>query len=216
MVLVVCVRCSVARHIVTTQLSTVKHWARISIAPIQKMDKRVETVRKAIKEYPDFPKKGIMFQDIFGVLLDPEANAALHDLALEHIRGCADRIDKIVGLDSRGFLFGNTMALAVNKPFVPIRKKGKLPGKCLSQTYSLEYGEDTLEVQVGSLGPGDRVLVVDDLLATGGTLSCAAALVAGCGAAVDHAWVVIELAALGGRARCGHSVEALIVMEDVE
>ena len=180
------------------------------------MDKRVETVRRAIKEYPDFPKKGIMFQDIFGVLLDPEANAALNDLALEHIRGCADRIDKIVGLDSRGFLFGNSMALAVNKPFVPIRKKGKLPGKCLSQTYSLEYGEDTLEVQVGSLGPGDRVLLVDDLLATGGTLSCAAALVAGCGAAVDHAWVVIELAVLGGRARCGHSVEALIVMEDVE
>ena len=112
------------------------------------MDKRVETVRKAIKEYPDFPKKGIMFQDIFGVLQDPEANAALNDLALEHIRGCADRIDKIVGLDSRGFLFGNTMALAVNKPFVPIRKKGKLPGKCLSQTYSLEYGEDTLEVEL--------------------------------------------------------------------
>ena len=82
---------------------------------------KLDIVKNAIKQYPDFPKKGIMFQDIFGVLLDPEANAALNDLALEHVQQHADKIDKIVALDSRGFLFGNSMALAVKKPFVPIR-----------------------------------------------------------------------------------------------
>ena len=85
------------------------------------MSNNLEIVKNAIKQYPDFPKKGIMFQDIFGVLLNPEANASLNDLALEHVRQYADKIDKIVALDSRGFLFGNSMALAVKKPFVPIR-----------------------------------------------------------------------------------------------
>ena len=180
------------------------------------MEQKIETVKNAIKEYQDFPKKGIMFQDIFGVLLNPEANAALNDIALDHVRKHADSFDKIVGLDSRGFLFGNTMALAVKKPFVPIRKKGKLPGSCLSATYPLEYGTDTLEVQEGSIGPGDRVLIVDDLLATGGPLSAAAGLVKQCGGVVDHCWVVIELSVLGGRDKCGQRVEAVIIMDDVE
>ena len=180
------------------------------------MEQKIEIVKNAIKEYPDFPKKGIMFQDIFGVLLNPEANAALNDIALDHVRKHADSFDKIVGLDSRGFLFGNSMALAVKKPFVPIRKKGKLPGNCLSATYTLEYGTDTLEVQEGSIGPGDRVLIVDDLLATGGTLSAAAGLVKQCGGVVDHCWVVIELSVLGGRDKCGQKVEAVIIMDDVE
>ena len=180
------------------------------------MEKRIEIVKNAIKEYPDFPKKGIMFQDIFGVLLNPEANTALNDIALDHVRNHADSFDKIVGLDSRGFLFGNSMALTVNKPFVPIRKKGKLPGTCISATYTLEYGTDTLEIQEGSIRPGDRVLIVDDLLATGGTLNAAAGLVKQCGGVVDHCWVVIELSILGGRARCGETVQAVIVMEDIE
>ena len=180
------------------------------------MDQKIETVKNAIKEYPDFPKKGIMFQDIFGVLLNPEANAALNDIALDHVKKHADSFDIIVGLDSRGFLFGNTMALSVKKPFVPIRKKGKLPGACHSTTYTLEYGTDTLEIQEGSIKPGDRVLIVDDLLATGGTLTAAAGLVTQCGGVVDHCWVVIELSVLGGRAKCGQRVEAVIVMDDVE
>ena len=178
------------------------------------MDQKIETVKKAIKEYPDFPKKGIMFQDIFGVLLNPEA--ALNDIALDHVKKHADSFDIIVGLDSRGFLFGNTMALSVKKPFVPIRKKGKLPGACHSTTYTLEYGTDTLEIQKGSIKPGDRVLIVDDLLATGGTLTAAAGLVTQCGGVVDHCWVVIELSVLGGRAKCGQKVEAVIIMDDVE
>ena len=112
------------------------------------MSDKLQIVRNAIKEYPDFPKKGIQFQDIFGVLFDPVANKALNDLALEHVLKYSDKIDKIAGLDSRGFLFGNAMALAVEKPFVPIRKKGKLPGECRSLSYSLEYGQDCLEIQV--------------------------------------------------------------------
>ena len=112
------------------------------------MSDKLQIVKNAIKEYPDFPKKGIQFQDIFGVLYDPVANKALNDLALEHVLRHSDRIDKIAGLDSRGFLFGNAMALAVGKPFVPIRKKGKLPGVCRSVSYSLEYGQDCLEIQV--------------------------------------------------------------------
>ena len=111
------------------------------------MDK-IEIVKNAIKEYPDFPKKGIMFQDIFGVLHDPVANQALNDLAVEHVQKHSEKIDKIAALDSRGFLFGNAMALATGKPFVPIRKAGKLPGECRSKSYSLEYGQDCLELQV--------------------------------------------------------------------
>ena len=177
---------------------------------------KLDIVKKAIKEYPDFPKKGILFQDIFGILLDPEANAALNDLALDHVKTHQQNFDKIVGLDSRGFLFGNGMALAVRKPFVPIRKKGKLPGKCSSVSYALEYGEDTLEIQEGSIQPGDRVLIVDDLLATGGTLSAAASLVKRCGGVVDHCWVVIELSVLKGRKRTGENITALITMDNVE
>ena len=112
------------------------------------MGDKLQIVKNAIKEYPDFPKKGIQFQDIFGVLYDPVANRALNDLALEHVQKYSDKIDKIAGLNSRGFLFGNAMALAVEKPFVPIRKKGKLPGECKSVGYSLEYGQDCLEIQV--------------------------------------------------------------------
>eukprot|EP00092_Neocalanus_flemingeri_P013130 GFUD01014148.1.p1 GENE.GFUD01014148.1~~GFUD01014148.1.p1 ORF type:complete len:183 (+),score=76.05 GFUD01014148.1:65-613(+) len=177
---------------------------------------KIKIVRAAITEFPDFPKPGIMFQDIFGVLADPEANKALHDLACEHVLQHADQVDKVVGLDARGFLFGNSMALAINKPFVPIRKAGKLPGKCSAVKYALEYGEDTMEVQEGSIKQGDRVLVVDDLLATGGTLAAACNLIKKCGGEVAGCWVVIELAVLKGRDKVGEKVEALIVMEDVE
>lgn len=201
---------------------TVSFIFKFDVLPLQKkiiavkMEKKLDLVKKAIKEYPDFPKKGIMFQDIFGVLLDPLANEALNDLALDHVIKNSNNFDKIVALDSRGFLFGNSMALAVKKPFVPVRKKGKLPGKCTSVCYTLEYGQDTLEIQEGSLQPGDRVLIVDDLLATGGTLSAASQLVKAAGAVVDHCWVVIELSALGGRAKAGEKVEALIKLDDVE
>jgi len=177
---------------------------------------KINIVRAAIKEYPDFPKKGILFQDIFGVLSDPSANAALHDLATGHAVEHAANVDKVLGLDARGFLFGNSMALAISKPFVPIRKAGKLPGQCAQMKYQLEYGEDTMEVQEGSIKSGDRVMLVDDLLATGGTLAAACDLVKQCGGIVVNCWVVIELAMLKGREKVGENVEALIVMENIE
>jgi adenine phosphoribosyltransferase len=172
-------------------------------------------VKAAIKEYPDFPKKGIMFQDVFGILSDPAAHESLHRLMAAHAIKHKDEVDVVAGLDARGVLLGPAMALAIGKPFVPVRKAGKLPGGCIGQSYSLEYGEDRLEVQEGSIQPGARVLLVDDLLATGGTLGAACGLVTRCGGAVAHCWVVIELAALGGRARVGHQVQALVTMEDV-
>ena len=177
---------------------------------------KLNLVKAAIKEYPNFPKPGIMFQDIFGVLADPEAGKALMDLANGHAVASADQVDIVVGLDARGFLFGFSMAQAIGKPFVPIRKAGKLPGNCTSVKYALEYGEDTMEVQKGSIKKGDRVLVVDDLLATGGTLTAACELIKKCGGEVAHCWVIIELALLKGRDKVGEKVEALVVMEDVE
>ena len=177
-----------------------------------------------------------MFQDIFGVLANPQANAALHALATEHAIARAEQIDRVAGLDSRGFLFANSMALAIGKPFVPVRKAGKLPGCCVGRSYQLEYGEDRLEVQADSIRPGDRILLVDgntdptqfspkwskcvvlscaDLLATGGTLATACTLVRQCGATVDHCWVVIELSALKGRKRVGEKVESLVNMENI-
>ena len=179
-------------------------------------NEKLKLVKDAIKEYPDFPKPGIMFQDIFGVLADPEAGKALMDLATGHAVSNADEVDKVVGLDARGFLFGFAMAQAIGKPFVPIRKAGKLPGKCTQVKYQLENGEDVMEVQEDSIKDGDRVLVVDDLLATGGTMAAACKLIQKCGGKVSHCWVIIELAMLKGRDKVGQRMEALLVMEDVE
>ena len=176
----------------------------------------LEKVRAAINEYPDFPKKGIMFQDVFGIFGNPEAHQALTNLMVTHALKHKDSVDLVVGLDARGFLLGPAMALALGVPFVPVRKAGKLPGPCLGRNYTLEYGEDRLEVQRGAVGEHARALVVDDLLATGGTLKTACDLVKECGGQVAHCWVVVELVALGGRGRVGERVEALVSMEDVE
>ena len=173
-------------------------------------------VRAAINEYPDFPKAGIRFQDVFGIFGNPAAHQSLHNLMVGHAKQHQDSVDVVVGLDARGFLLGPAIALAIGKPFVPVRKAGKLPGACLGRSYSLEYGEDRLEVQEGSIRSGARALIVDDLLATGGTLKTAASLVREAGGEVVHCWVLVELAALGGRVRVGEEVKALITMEDVE
>lgn len=172
-------------------------------------------VREAIDEYPDFPKRGIIFQDVFGIFRKPEAHSALHNLMVQHAVAHKEEVDVIVGLDARGFLLGPAMALAINKPFVPIRKAGKLPGQCVKESYKLEYGEDVMEVQEGAIGSGCRVLIVDDLLATGGTMSAASDLVRRCGGVVAHGWVIVELVALAGRKKVNGEVKALIQMDDV-
>jgi len=162
-------------------------------------DNRVQTVLAAFEKHPDFPKPGVTFMDIFGVFRTPLALEALMSLATDFAMSHKDEIDVVVGLDARGFLLGPIMANALKKPFVPIRKKGKLPGNCFSIEYALEYGKSQVEIQKDSVNLDDRVLIVDDLLATGGTLSAAIDLVNKCGAKVALCWVVVELTDLCGR-----------------
>src|SRR6184192_4479574 len=137
---------------------------------------RVEEVRAAVRDVPDFPKRGIVFKDITPVLSDPVLFRASIDLFLERCRG--RKIDKIVGIDARGFVFGSAVAYELGVGFVPIRKRGKLPFKTEIAKYSLEYGEAEMEMHIDAMMPGERIVLVDDLLATGGTSAAAAALIA--------------------------------------
>lgn len=138
-------------------------------------------------------------RDIFTALQNGRVCTAIRDLLVDHVRASDLKIDVIVGLDARGFLFGFAMAAELGLPFVPIRKKGKLPGKCHSFEYVLEYGSDILEIQEGSLTSGQNVLVIDDLLATGGTLRGACELIQRTGANVVDIVVIMELKSLNGR-----------------
>jgi len=148
-----------------------------------------------IREVPDFPRKGIKFKDIMPMLQSPEAFRT----AIETLGSTVPRPDAVVGIESRGFLFGAPLALHWNVPFVPARKFGKLPGRTVRQVYSLEYGEDTLELHADALRKGQRAVIVDDLLATGGTALATAQLVRQLEAEVVAALFVIELLGLGGR-----------------
>ncbi|XP_019053520.1 PREDICTED: adenine phosphoribosyltransferase 3 isoform X2 [Nelumbo nucifera] len=134
-------------------------------------DPRIHGIKTRIRVVPDFPKPGIMFQDITTLLLDPKAFKDTVDLFVERYKG--KDISVVAGIEARGFIFGPPIALAIGAKFVPLRKPRKLPGKVISEEYVLEYGTDCLEMHVGAVDPGDRALVVDDLIATGGTL-CAA------------------------------------------
>ena len=148
-----------------------------------------------VREIPDFPKKGIQFKDIMPMLQSPEAFRA----AVESLAAKVPKPDAVVGIESRGFLFGAPLALHWAVPFVPARKFGKLPGRTVRQVYSLEYGEDTLELHADALRKGQRAVIVDDLLATGGTAFATAQLVRQLEAEVAAALFVIELVGLGGR-----------------
>ncbi len=148
-----------------------------------------------IREVPDFPRKGIRFKDIMPLLASPEAFRS----AIERLASAVPRPDAVVGIESRGFLFGAPLALHWSVPFVPARKFGKLPGRTVRQVYSLEYGEDTLELHADALKPGCRTVVVDDLLATGGTALATTQLVHKLNAEVVAVLFVIELLGLGGR-----------------
>ena len=165
-----------------------------------------------IRDVPDFPRKGIIFKDITPLLSDPAALA-------ESIRRLAERVEKpdaVVAIESRGFVFGTGLALHWGVPLVPARKFGKLPGKTVREVYSLEYGEDTLELHADALKPGQRVVVVDDLLATGGTAAATARLVEQLEARVVSFLFLIELTGLGGRQALGaHPAEALLAYEVV-
>ena len=154
-------------------------------------------LKSHIRDIPDFPSPGILFRDITPVLALPDAFKSVIDSLMEHYP--EDAFDCIVGIESRGFLLGAPIAYLMQKPLVLVRKQGKLPYDTLSVEYSLEYGSNVMEIQVGDISQDSRVLVVDDLLATGGTLHAAAELVENCGATVVGMGLVIELNGLGGR-----------------
>ena len=162
-----------------------------------------------IRAVPDFPKPGILFRDITPLLQQPEAL----DEVIRRIahRFSGQRIDRVIGVESRGFLFGAPLALRLGAGFVPVRKPGKLPCATRATTYELEYGTNELHIHEDALQAGDRVLLVDDLLATGGTLAAAARLTTELGAKIIAAAVVVELTDLNGREALGDvRVESLV------
>jgi adenine phosphoribosyltransferase len=164
-------------------------------------------LRRFIRDIPDFPRPGILFKDITPLLGDPAALAE----TVRSLAGRTGRPDAVVAIESRGFIFGAGLALHWAVPLVPARKRGKLPGSTVSEVYALEYGEDTLELHRDALGAGQRVAIVDDLLATGGTAAATARLVEQLGARVTACLFVVELRGLGGRERlAGYPVEALL------
>ncbi|XP_073988156.1 adenine phosphoribosyltransferase [Rhodnius prolixus] len=160
---------------------------------------KLNLVREHIKSYKDFPKQGIVFRDIFSVLLNNQSFKALCDLVIDHIKKLDKKFDAVVGLESRGFLLGPLVALEFSLPFVPIRKKGKLPGPVTSVAYSLEYSTDVFEMQRDSLKEGQTVLIIDDLLATGGSLKASCDLLSSLKIEVAECLVIMELNDLRGR-----------------
>ena len=157
----------------------------------------IETLQKAVRDVPDFPKEGILFKDITPILSD----AKLFRQAVDLFANVTDSLDatKVVGIDARGFLFGAAVAYELGLGFVPVRKKGKLPYQTESASYSLEYGEATLEMHVDAISPGERVVLIDDLLATGGTAAAAVKLIRKMQGELISAQFLIELQFLKGR-----------------
>ena len=173
----------------------------------------MKKVEDYVRTIPDFPEPGIMFRDVTSVLADADGL----ELAIDEMKkliGDPDDVDVIVGLESRGFIFGMPLAYNLHKPFVLVRKKGKLPCETIEQTYDLEYGSATIEMHKDSIKPGQRVVVVDDLIATGGTVAAAVKLIEKLGGKVDKCVFLMELAGLNGREKLkGYDVETVISYE---
>ena len=172
------------------------------------MAKKVD-LKKAIRNIPDFPKPGILFRDITTLLKDRQAFKTAIDALAEKFKN--KKIDAVVAVEARGFILGGAIAHKLGAGFVPVRKKGKLPWKTNSVTYDLEYGTDTLEIHHDAIKPGDKVLIVDDLLATGGTVKAVTDLVSGSGGKIAGIAFMIELTDLKGIEKLkGHPVYSLI------
>jgi adenine phosphoribosyltransferase len=172
-------------------------------------EQRPMDLSAVIRNIPDFPKPGVQFKDITTLLQQPEAFRFVIDTWKERYQ---DRnIQAVVGADARGFIFGGALAYALNLPFVPVRKVGKLPWQTIHEDFDLEYGSSRLEIHVDALHAGDRVVLVDDLLATGGTMAAICKLVERLGASVEEVAFVVELPPLGGRKKLeGYPVHSLV------
>ncbi len=173
-----------------------------------------KSLRDYIRTIPDFPSPGIMFRDVTTLFADPRGFRICIDQLLHPFAD--ERFDKVAALESRGFILGGAIAHQLNVGFVPIRKKGKLPGATISEAYQLEYGEAVMEVHDDAFREGERVLLVDDLLATGGTAAAGVTLCERLGARITGCAFVIDLPGLGGRGRLealGHRVETLCAFE---
>ena len=163
------------------------------------MSQTLELIKSSIKSIPYYPKKGIIFRDITSLLEVPTAFQATVDLIAEHYKGHG--ITKVIGTESRGFIFGAPVALALGLPFILVRKPRKLPRETIAQNYQLEYGEDTLEIHIDAISANDNVLIIDDLLATGGTVEATVKLIRRLGGKVENAAFIISLPELGGAER---------------
>ena len=161
----------------------------------------MDTLKQLIREVPDFPKKGILFYDITTLLKDREGLRATIDAFRERYAGLG--VDVVLGLEARGFIFAPVLAYALGAGFVPVRKPKKLPSLCATISYDLEYGTDTLEIHRDAIAPGSRVLILDDLLATGGTAKAVTQLVEQLGGTVAGLGFMVELTFLGGREKLG-------------
>ncbi len=162
----------------------------------------IDELRASIRNVPDFPKPGIQFKDITPVLANPRLFAGCVDLLIDGFK--PGQVDTVVGIDARGFIFAAAAAMKLNAGFVPVRKKGKLPFDTHEQSYDLEYGSNTIAIHTDAVKPGSRVLLIDDLLATGGTAEAAALLLQKVGAHILEAAFFIELKDLQGRTRIQH------------
>ncbi len=169
----------------------------------------MEELKKLIREVPGFPKPGILFYDITTLLKDPAGLRSVIDALCSHYRDA--HVDAVVGVEARGFIFAPALAYALGAGFVPVRKPKKLPAECVRVTYDLEYGSDSLEMHRDAVTDGTRVLIVDDLLATGGTAAAVARMVTGAGGTVAGIGFVVELSFLEGRRKlAGYDVFSLI------
>jgi adenine phosphoribosyltransferase len=172
------------------------------------VEESVASLKAVIRDVPDFPKPGIVFKDITTLLKNPKAYGRALDLFTVL---CGDHLaDKVLAIESRGFIVGAPLADRLGLGFVPLRKPGKLPGKTMSHTYTLEYGEDCLEIHDDAVMPGERVLIVDDVIATGGTARAAGELVRKLGGVVAAYAFLVELSFLDGRSRLEGDVLSLI------
>lgn len=174
----------------------------------------MEELKKIIREVPDYPKPGILFYDITTLLKDADAFRKVIDLLTERYR--EKGINKVLGIDSRGFIFAPCVAYNLGAGFVPVRKKGKLPAETISADYNLEYGSNTIEIHKDALEPGDKVVIIDDLIATGGTAAAAGKLVSELGAELVEMAFMVELSALKGRdlLPAGTSVFSILKYEE--